>query len=337
MNQAQSYYSVIMRYRFNIYQMRILLKIVQRARIATKGKGKYSDFIEKAYTADNINYNFAIPYEELTGGKTHNLKPVKEALKDIENNWHVEHWDRKKGIWCYTSLIYNCRIDEHNGMVMFSAASWLIDYILDFRNGGYREYDFEVAMSLRNPFSARLYMLMCSTTKEMKWKIDNIKDFLGLAGRYKRASDFIRRVLEPAKRELDHENVNSFNYEVTKSYDSKAQSYVTYVTLYPIKRSSLSKNLQKQVDEYKQVVPPLLTNYLAQSFQFSWKELKANQDTLAAFVKLPAWQTILQNIALRAKRKRTGHGYIIAAMKSEIKAAAACSANMPQSKIKEDK
>lgn len=334
MNQAQSYYSVIMRYRFNIYQMRILLKIVQRARIATRGKGKYSDYLEKAYTADNINYNFVIPYEELTGGKTHNLNPIKEALRDIENNWHVEHWDRKQGMWCYTSLIYNCRIDEHNGIVMFSAAKWLIDYILDFKNGGYREYDFEIAMSLRNPFAARLYMLMCSTTKEMKWKIENIKDFLGLAGKYKRASDFVRRVLEPAKNELDKQNVNSFRYEVSKSYDVKASSYISYVTLYPIKRSALSKNLQEQVDEYKQAIPALLTNYLAQQFQFSWRELKSNQTTLAAFVKLKSWQTILQDIAIRAKRKRAGHGYLIAAMKSEIKAAAADTSSKAQGSIK---
>lgn len=319
MNQAQSYYSVIMRYRFNIYQMRILLKIVQRARLATKGKGKYSDYLNKAYTADNINYNFVIPYEELTGGKTHNFEPLRKSLKDIENNWHVEHWDKKQGIWSYTSLVYNVRIDEHNGMVMFSAAKWLIDYILDFSNGGYREYDFEVAMSLRNPFSARLYMLMCSQTQAITWKVDNVKDFLGLHDKYKRVNDFVRKVIKPAKEELDNQKVNSFSYEVKKYYDQNKQAYESVITFMPIKKEAISKNLTDQIKEYNEQIPKIFTTYLSTQFMFTWKELKANQATLAAFCKLGDWQEKFNGIAERTRRKRRGHGYIIAAIKSVLK------------------
>lgn len=319
MYQAQSYYSVILKGQFSIYEMRILLNIVRRARLLMKGQGKYSDFLNQAYSVDGFNLVFAIPLSELAGGKSHNYTYIKEAARHMEHDWQIEYYDKQTRKWYLTSMIYNVQLDERSGVLVFSAAEWLVQYICDFRNGGYREYDFELAMSMRSPYAARLYLLTCSQTAPRVYSIDTLKSILGVADKYTRPNDFIRRCIEPARRELEKRNANGFSYEVLRQYAHKPHSTPVSLRFNPVKREKRSANITEQLSVIKEKIPPLLTQYMTRQLQFTYKELANNETALVSFVTMPSWETIFTDIVSRARRKSKGHGYIIAAMKSAFK------------------
>lgn len=315
MKQAQSYYSVILRSDFSIYEMRIMLKIVQRAQPLYVGR-KYSDFLQQAICTDGINMNFAIPLSELLGANSHNTGPLKAAIKRMEKEWYVEYYDRQSRVWHSTSMIYNVRIEERSGLMRFGVAKWLIDYIADFRNGGFRVYDFENAMSLRNPNAARLYLLMAGETRTRAMAIEDIKAMLGCAGVYNRPSEFIRRVIKPAQRELEKKGYNGFNFEPVLKYAGKKKSGIVGLKISPVKRER-RENISVTRERLEKELPQILVNYLAFNCGFSFSEISNNGKTLKAFVSLQGWEARLGRIVERARRGNKNHGYIIDAMKKE--------------------
>lgn len=316
MKQAQSYNSVVMRCDFSIYEMRIMLFIVKRAQSLYQGR-KYSDVLKAGICTDGINMNFAIPISELLGGKSHNYEPLKESIRRMEKEWHVEYYDGYNRIWHTSSVIYNVSLEERTGLMKFSSAKWLMDYIADFKNGGYRIYDFELAMSLRNVNSARLYLLMCSQNSERTIGIEDLKKMLGAEGKYKQAGDFVKRCIEPAKKELEDKKCNGFVYSINREYNRKRGKVVS-LTFKPIKREEDSINISKQKELICEKIDNVLVNYLTYQLRFSMSEIKGNAKTLQKFQTLPDWQRIFGDIVDRARRKRKNHGYIIAAMKKEI-------------------
>lgn len=319
MLQAQSYYSVLLSGHFDIYEMRILLKIVQRARLLMKKQGRYSDFMDRAYCVDGYNVVFAVPLSELVGRKSHNYDCIKAAARRMQKEWQVEYYDKQQKKWFLTSVIYNVQLDERNGVLIFSAAQWLVKYICDFRNGGYREYDFETAMSMRSPYSARMYLLTCSQTVARKFSIASLKRIMGVAERYPRDADFIRRCIAPAAKELEERNANGFSFEVIRQYRDKPRSKPVALMITPVKRAARDKNIGDKISIIKESVPEVITQYLVTQWSFSWKEIAANQKTLTEFAKLPNFQALFFSISERARRKYKGHGYIINAMKSTIR------------------
>lgn len=316
MYQVQSYYSTIMRHDFTVYEMRIMLKIVQRTRLITYGK-KYADYLRKPFDSSGLNLDFAIPLKEFLG-KSHNYEPLKQALRSMQEKWKVEYYDKEKRCWHLSSMINNVVIEERLGILRFSSPRWLVEYICDFSNGGYREYDFEMAMSMRNAFAARFYLITCSMNKPLLFNYDELKRVLGVEDKYKRFPDFERRVLKPAMRELEKRGCNGFSYDVIREVKDKPSSRVYALRIKPVKRE---KNAVREVEVRKgwnEKVPPILTAYLAQNFNFSFSELKGNMNTLAEFCKRKDWQEKFFEITERTRRKNKNHGYLISALKSEI-------------------
>lgn len=292
-----------------------MLKIVQRTRVLTHGR--YQDLLQRRLDTDGFNYNYAIPIAELAGGRSHNYKPIKDAARALKN-WEIEYYDKASRKWYLTSMIDNIILEERAGILRFSCSKWLIDYIVDFRNGGYRSYDFERAMALRNPFAARLYLLTASQTSPRRYALGALKDILGVGGRYARLHDFIRRCVEPARAELEAAGANGFSYEIIRRYKDKPRSEPIGLILTPVKREHGSQNISERIKEAKASMPELLYQYLMQQWKFSAIELANNKDTLASFVSIGGWQEKFVDISDRARRKHKGHGYLIGAMKATI-------------------
>lgn len=319
MKQAQSYMSVMLNGRFTVYQMRIFLKIVQRAQLIMKSQGgKYSDYIDKAYNMDGYNVNFAVAVSEIVGASCHNYEPLKQAIVDMEKKWIVSHYDWDKKVWYSTSVVYNARIEEQSGILRWTCADWVINYIADFRKYGYREYDYNVAMSIRNPSTAKLYLLTCSQNKPLEYKLEYIKKWLGMEGVYKRATDFARKCLEPARRELEEKNVNGFAYEFIHEREGKKTSRVVGVKIIPVKRGKAEVDAAAMTAGVETELPPTLINYLSTQVGMKTKEMWRVKDDLKYFTGLKDWQWKLVDIVDRARRKRKNHGWIIQAIRGEI-------------------
>lgn len=318
MKQIQSYYSLIARGDFTIYEMRIFLLMAKRVQPLYIGH-KYADFLLRPICTDGVNLNFAVPLSALIGGKSHNYEPLKKAIRHMEKEWHIEFYNTQEKIWSASSVIYNVQIYEREGFMRFSCPKWLIDYIADIRNGGYRIYDFERAMSLRNPNAARWYLITCSLEKTQYYKVSELKQMFGVGDKYKSISDFIRRCIKPAARELENRGFNGFTYESVNSKASKINGIEPMIKISPVKREY--KNHEKienvQINVQNQL-PEVMVNYFIYELNFSWIELRNNMKTLLKFSQRLGWDNKLYEIVERARRKNKNHGYIIQGIKKEM-------------------
>lgn len=311
MQVVQSYYTSIMRANLSLYETRILLRIVERAQSALHGDPARAHIGQKV-SADGVNYNFSIAIKELLSDGSHHYEDVREACSSLADK-DVEWYSPDGKQWRKASMIYNVRTDAGSGSVEFSCAKWLIDVILDMTQG-FSKYVLESAMSLRSPYAVRLYMLTASMSTPMFIRVEFLRDLLGVENMYSQTRDFIKRCVEPARAELERENVNGFTYEIIK-----VAGKIAKLRLLPVKREKLTRTELTAKAGLSAWCPASMRNYLMLAGGFSARELSANKNTLFQFSKLPAWEDRLQAIIERQRRGRFGKGYIIGALKSEIK------------------
>lgn len=315
MKQAQSYYSVIMHADFSIYQMRMLLTVVKRTRALTSAI--INKQISSSFCTDGVHLNFAVPFKDLVGN-SHNYDSFKQSIRKMmkEKPLVVERYDADNKIWQAAVLFDSVDLLEREGILKFSVNKWVVDYICDLR-GGYRVYDFENAMSLRNPNAARLYLLCSSMSAPMTASFEELRKMLGLSEHYQRIGDFERRVLIPSAKELEDRGFNGFSYEIIRKFPSKKARAVGF-RLMPIKRED--RNISEVKHEVDKALPETLVAYLMTNCGFSMQEISANQKTFGEFVSLEGWQELFINIVDRTRRKRKNHGYLVNALKSEVRA-----------------
>lgn len=317
MLQAQSLYSILLKGRFNVYEMRILLKVVQSTRVITSGH--YQALLTRRADTSRLSLDFAVSLSELAGGKSHNYEGVKRAARAM-NAKKVEWYDKPSRTWHLASLIDNVELEERTGVLRFSVARWLIDYICDFSNGGYRVYDFERAMSLRNAFTARLYLMTCSQSSPVYFTLEELRGILGVGDKYKSYSALLRKCVNPAMEELEREGLNGFYTEAVRELPDNKKSRVLGLRFHPVKRAKPKPNIGEQIEDMRRSLPMVLTQYLLQAWRFSTVEITNNLENLKAFCNLPDWQNKFIEISDRARRLSKGHGYLIKAMKREVAA-----------------
>lgn len=315
---AQSRNSVLMSYNYGNYELRIMLHIARNAHAAAMKGSRYNDHLKEAYCTDGINLNMAIPIKQIIG-KTHNYAPLKEKLLDMQSKWIVQYYDSIKKVWRASSVIYNIALEERTGIMRFSVAKWLVDYICDFRQGGYCEYDFENALSLRNPFAARLYLLMCSQKSKYNIKIEALKKLLGIGERYARTNDFIRRCIEPARAELEEKGFNGFTYELSRSKD-KITKGADMITFAPIRREQRCKITIAQIRKDVLSIPQQINEVLMIRLKLSSREIYNNKDMISAFAKNEGCINKLYEILQRAITKgvKNKKRYVLGAMKRSL-------------------
>lgn len=319
MYQAQSYYSTIMRGSVSTYEMRIMLHIVKRCKLITKAEGiTYKDLVSRRVSADGLSCRFAIPVRDIIG-KSHNYAVIKSAVRKMRN-WSVEYYDKDARVWKLGGVVENVELDEQVAVLKFSTPRWILDYIVNFGNGGYRQYDFETAMSMRNVYASRLYTICCSMSTPIVYDLGSFKLMLGVDDKYKKVSDLVRRVLKPAQAEMNRLGCNSFDYEIIRKYKTVPTSTPVAIKIRPVKREKAgAENVGQAVKEIAASgVPKLLLDYLSINLHFSSREIAGSVKTLSAFCRREDWQEKFFEISERMRRKRKNHGYIINALKSEL-------------------
>lgn len=141
----------------------------------------------------------------------------------------------------------------------------------------------------------------------------------GVQHKYKRNPDFIKRVVIPAKEELDAKSPYSFEYKIQK--DGRTfHSLKLYPKYQPEHRD---KDLEKH-DLQKQVslnwdLDRLVRNYLKQNLLFTDQEIKNNIDIFKAAQKELDIMLELSILKGKSREKKNPKGYIINAIKGKLK------------------
>jgi len=309
----QSYILTTAKYDYNIYEKRILYRLVEMAQRLVEGQKLDSGFsIEKTLFDDRV---ITMPINAfLIDEKDHNNTRVKDALTRLRNKTFEYENGRE---WKLIGIIEKPKFDIE-GIAKFELQPEVFEAILNFSKG-YRKYELKTAMEFKSVYSMRFYELISGQKNPLTFLIDDLKERFRLVGKYERINDFIKRVIEPAQKELDMKSPYSFTYKLNKV----GRRYVS-ITLFPVyipenRDEELEKrDLQKKVfvswDLSKQNL-----DYLKHSFDFSTKEIQQQIELFKNAQNSCDLIAFLSKIKPNANRARNPKGYAISALKKHLK------------------
>ena len=209
---VQSYIFTTAIYDFNVYEKRVLYNLVKLAQSQIEGV-RLSDSLYKIDHAYKEFVLIELPMSDfLTDGDDKNHSRVKAALKSLHQKTFTYSDD---GVWECFSIIANPKIRLRSSKVSFIVDARVWDVLLDFSRG-FSRYDLEVAFSLESAYSMRFYEMLAGQEEPITYTIESLRKQFCLEDKYAMTKDFIRRVIEPAMRELDSKSPVSFNFTPLK-------------------------------------------------------------------------------------------------------------------------
>lgn len=310
MQLVQSYIFSVCRSSLSLYEQRIVLRIVEFAQTMLADVTMRDVVGSQMAVDDNVKVTLSLRDIMCEDNKAKHYEYVREAFSSLMSR-KVEFWDADKKVWYGSSVIYNCSIVKASGRASFYVSRVFLCALLDFTKG-YCQYDLEIALSLKSPYSVRLFMLLCNQTHPVEFSIDQLKRMLCQdSDAYQQSADFIKRVVEPSRKELDAKGCNSFT--ITKI--SGAYNKTVALMFHPVKRTT-ADTLRAQVSTAR-IIDRHLWIILSSQAGFSYRELSAHKKLWEGFQQVPDCLSICLDIVARARAAGKKKGWIIQAIRAE--------------------
>lgn len=309
----QSYLLTSARYDFDVYEKRILYRLVELCQPQIEGQ--------------KLNHRFSIN-EDLWGNRDIKV-PISYLLKDEHDKHHAriknalnrlnekrfEYEDDK--IWKPIRLIEMPVIQKYDEFVEFKIHPEIYQAILNFSKG-FRKFELVTAMSFESTYAMRFYELFSEKKSPITYSIEKLKIMFKIEGKYKLSADFFRRVIDPAKRELDKNSPYSFEYKPIKEGRK-----ITSVKFYPV---YIPENRDNEIEERqlkKQISPSweldrMVINYLKENYIFDTKEIINNMELFTKAQNKFDLMLFLSEMRDKCKNKANPKGYLINATKKEL-------------------
>ena len=223
---VQSYIATTAMYDFNVYEKRVMYNLVRLAQSQIEGV-VLTDNLHKICHDMKGYVHVTLPLSDfLADEEDKNHRRVKDALKALHRKT-FEYLD--DDVWECISIIALPKIALHSRQVSFIVDSRVWDVLLDFSRG-FSRYDIEVAFRLESCYSMRFYELMACQKEPITYSIDALRRIFKLEDKYAFTKDFIKRVVESSKIELDQKSPVSFTYAPVK--DGKR---ITQLIFFPVR------------------------------------------------------------------------------------------------------
>lgn len=205
---VQSYIATTAMYDFNVYEKRVLYNLVKLAQSEIEGI-RLADNLYRIEHGLGEFLKIELPISDfLTDEDDKNHSRIKAALKALHQKTFTYRDDE---VWECMSIISNPKIRLHSSRVSFIVNNKVWDVLLDFSRG-FSRYDLEVAFSLESAYSMRFYEMLAGQEEPITYTIEALRKEFCLEDKYAMTKDFIRRVVESAKHELDMKSPVSFTY-----------------------------------------------------------------------------------------------------------------------------
>ena len=226
---VQSYIFTTAIYDFNVYEKRVIYNLVKLAQSQIEGV-RLSDSLYRIDHAYREYVMIELPLSDfLTDGDDKNHSRVKAALRSLHQKTFTYE---DNGTWECFSIIANPRIRQRSSKVSFIVDARVWDVLLDFSRG-FSRYDLKIAFTLESSYSMRLYEMMAGQKEPIAYSVDSLRREFRLEDKYRLTKDFIRRVIESAKNELDVKSPVTFTYRPLK--DGKK---ITRIMFFPVRQES---------------------------------------------------------------------------------------------------
>jgi len=311
----QSYVLTVAKYDSNIYVKRILTHIVTANQDYIEGKkigGTIINIEEDLFKDREYTLNAK---ELLLSNNDKNYKRIYDAFEYLQSKFFAYEDEDVRFRVPFLTAVYGKKRD---GRIRFKMSELIYRAFTDYTKG-FRKYELQVSLSLTSVYSIRLYELLSGQKIPLKKSIDALKEMFQVQNKYKQVNDFIKRVIEPAKKELDEKSPISFEFGINKKgnkYDS--------ITFYPI---AVPKNRDEDV-ERKSILKQVALSYSLDRVErdyfrdmgFTDRQLKNNHDTIReAKMLIPDLLFELSILKGKMREKKNPQGWIIASLKGKIK------------------
>lgn len=309
MELVQSFLLSVTRVKLSVYEQRIITRIVEHGQKVLQGLSRAQlKHVENPYGNEEISIK--IRYI-LTDG-TKDYAKVIDACKALMSR-KFEFYNPDTRTYYMDTVIHNVQHIERSGEVKFLVSRVFFEVMYNF-SLGYKNYDLETALTLPTPFAVRMYVLLNNQTRPITWSVEKLKEMFGVSDKYSQTADFIKKVIEPARKALVQNCANNFTY--TRIYEGQK---VVSLQFFPVKVDERAKSLYGDLSKEQITQVVACRMYLSTDAGFTAKEINANKSAIENFAKIPDAITSLYTIHKRAQRKSNNYkGYIINAMRSEF-------------------
>lgn len=200
-NIIQSYIFSRVHGSLSIYELRLLVKVVEYAQCELQGFVIKHELKKKEHNL--YGHRVEVPIKSIIPPGSHHYEDAEKAARGLLTKV-VEHYSSDSGKWRAATIVSMVQHDRGTGLLSLDIHPWVWDCILDFTKG-YVKYDMQVALRLSSPYALRLYYLMSNQPRKINYSIDELRRLMGTANKYPKNNDFIRRIIKPAADELlDH-------------------------------------------------------------------------------------------------------------------------------------
>lgn len=315
-NLIQSYIMTTAKYDFSVYEKRILYLLVEMAQCEVEGRKFPRDCCKIEHDLWGL-VTVTIPIAPILSGESDkNYAKAKNALLSLTKKG-FEYEDDK--VWEYINIVAFPKIEKRASTVTFTVDPKIWNCCLDFSKG-FRKYELVTAMQFKSVYSMRFYELLSGQKTKLIYSLEQLKEMFQVQDKYKLTADFIRKVIEPAKKELDEFSPYTFEWSPNKD-GKKIVSFNFYPVAQPDKQDSelYKHEIQKQTGLSWDLNRSVL-DYLRNSVGFTDKELKLHRDLfITAQMEIPDLITELALLKAKSRDKKNPKGWFINAIRGKIK------------------
>ncbi|MFV0185678.1 replication initiation protein [Empedobacter falsenii] len=270
----QSYILTTAKYDYSVYEKRILYKIIEQLQFLIEGKELNKNYSLKEFIHDDIKlFKFTFPFSAFKKNEEDkNHAQIKKALLSLAKK--VFEYETEE-TWETINILYFPKVFKNKNYINFTLHEEIVEAFLDFSKG-FKKYELKVAMEFESVYSMRFYELFSTQKTPINYSIDTLKEMFSLSGKYSQTRDFIKRIIEPAKNELDKCSPYTFHYEQIKT--GRKITGIRFIPIYQPQFEDESLKKQKALKQMSNrwYIPKNIEDYLKYNYEFTDKELNNN-------------------------------------------------------------
>lgn len=251
-----------------------------------------------------------------------NYTEVRNQLGEMMS-LHFEYEDDET--WEVVNFFQKVIVKKGTWKAKFLTTKAIWEVFMDFSKG-FRRVELGTAMKFRSVYALRFYEKVVGQREPINYTIDELRAMFKLEDKYKLKKDFVKYVIQAAKDELDEISPWSFDYTQNYKAEGPGRPSLHSVTLYPIhqvlKEGDMDSSYIRKNISPSSVLCKESFEYLRNTLEFSNKEIINNFqlfDTAEKNLELPEF---LHKIGPRALRVKNPKGYVIKAIRKELKESA---------------
>ena len=196
----QPYAVTMARYRFNMHEQRVFLRVLEALQPQMLYK---KDKEDKIFNNETLQVKMSSLLPE--GSKNYSF--VNKALDRLTSKKINIQGTDKKGLYELSTRIILQFKSRKDGFVDIELSEDVLRYLLNNKRG-FTSYILDIAFNASSPYAARLYQYIAhwrdkKSGFEKLIRASCLRDMLGIEGKYSRANAIFQKIIKPAMEDLE--------------------------------------------------------------------------------------------------------------------------------------